>query len=401
MHGISLALAFILGAIALVATVKNTCGLPLGTSQWLDREKISAGYILLAPFYSDTNFDEPGVVNLIDADGEVRHTWKTHYPALMSYLQPDGTLFAAMTPPVDINDYPSAGSTGMVQQLDWDGAVLWEYADHQMTHDFEVMPDGGIAYIRWHRASPAFASRIRGGLQLATTSVWTNEIIVVNRAKEIAWNWTLDGHLNPRDFVLSPLIARSDWAHVNSIRYVPDNPLSHTPAFLVSARNISTVFLIDYPSGKVLWRSPANMFALQHDATLTDAGTILVFDNGLLRVQPKAFVASRVVEVDPKTNEIIWDYDGGRTPLEKIQFASSIMGGAERLANGNTLISASMLNTVLEVTPAGEIAGKYTNDFRDTEGRMHTIFKARKYAGGTWESRLSRNTSLAALVCQR
>ena len=386
---IALLIAIFLGSTSTLFVVAKFCGLPLGTSLWVDKENISKGYVLVSPYYGGTQFSEPGRIHLIDENGAIRHTWTSRYTTLISYLQQDDHLFVGMTPPLNINDYPSGGSMGIIQELDWNSEVLWEYKDLKMTHDFEVMPDKSIAYIRWHEASPLFASRVRGGMQLATTSVWTNEIVVVNRGKNIVWSWLPDDHLDPVDYVLNPLIARNDWAHMNSIRYVPENPLTKTPAFLVSARNISTVFLIEYPSGKILWQSPKDMFALQHDATLVAEGRILVFDNGLLRKQPKTYVASRVVEVDPNTNEITWTYDGGKSGLEKIQFASNIMSGAQRLENGNTLISASMLNTLLEVTPDGSVAWKYTNDFRDEAGRMHVIFKARKYpAGARWEQAL-------------
>lgn len=357
----------------------RTTAVPLGFSVWSHEEDVSDGYVLMAPYYGASRYAGKGEVNLVDVDGTVMHSWKTQFPALVAYLQPRGRLFVALTPPLDINDYPSGGSTGILQELDKEGAVVWEYKDNAMTHDFEIVPDESIVYVRWHRASDDFAQRVRGGLETATTSVWTNELVRINRSGEIVWTWRPDDHVHPEDFKLNPLVARYDWAHINSVRYLEDNPLTHVPAYLVSARNISTVFLVDATTGAIIWMSPSGLLSLQHDASLTQRGTFLVFDNGLHRVQQKAYLASRVVEIDPLNDTIAWTFDGGASGLEKIQFASSIMSGAQRLSNGNTLITASTINTILEVSSSGRIVWKYTNDFRDADGTMRILFKTRKY----------------------
>lgn len=372
-------------AVALMWLLTWCAPAELGTSLWMNKDTVSDGYLLVSPYYGDTNFAEPGEVMLLNTNGTEVHRWDTKYTTLISYLQPNGHLYAAMTPPLDMNDYPSGGSTGLIQELDWKGDVLWEYEDHRMTHDFEVMPDGGVAYIRWHLASPSFTSGVRGGMRLATTSIWTNEIVVVNREKEVTWTWRPDDHLDPQEFELGPMIPRNDWFHANSIRYIERNPLTNTPAFLISARNISTILLIEYATGSVIWQSKGNILSLQHDATFTPNGSILVFDNGFMRNIPKTILISGAGEVDPHTNTITWVYSNGSSFLEKAQLASSIMGGAQRLENGNTLLTVSMANTLLEVTPEKEVAWRFTSDFRDDEGRMRVIFKARKYSGAGTE----------------
>lgn len=399
------ALSALVGGVLFFGFTRFICEpTPLGTSAWSQKEKVAPGYTLVSPYYSDTNFEGSGEVHLIDTDGKRVHTWETKHPTLVSYLQPNGNLFAAMTPPLNIADYPSGGSTGIIQELDWEGNVLWEYQDSQMTHDFEVMPDGGIVYIKWHLSKPSFAEKVRGGMRTATTSVWTNELVRVDREKNIIWTWKPDDHLDPTKYVLSPLIPRFDWAHINSVRYIENNPVTHTPAYLISARDISTVFLIDEKTGSVIWETTGGYLSLQHDATLTDKGTILIFDNGLFRNVPRPALLSGLGEVDPVTNKVVWIYTGGPSVLEKAQFASSIMSGAQRLPNGNTLITLSMMNTLLEVTPDGDIVWKYTDDFRDKQNRMRVMFKVRKYdpVGTQWGKNISQlNTPLSSMCRAR
>src|SRR3990167_6604765 len=165
----------VIGSVASFTIVEKICELGLGTSIWIDTSKVSPGYTLVAPYYGDNDFDEPGEVHLIDNTGDAVHTWYTRYPTLISYLQPNGHLFAAMTPPINIADFPSGGSTGLIQELDWEWNVLWEYEDRQMTHDFEVLPNGNIVYTRWSLAPKRFAESVRGGMQLPTTMVRSEE----------------------------------------------------------------------------------------------------------------------------------------------------------------------------------------------------------------------------------
>ena len=345
-----------------------------------DGETISEGYMLVAPYYASNFYEEAGEVDLIDTSGRIVHTWRTSHPVLAARLQDNGRLIVAMTPPADLLSYPGGGTTGLLHELDWDGNVLWEYEDENMTHDFELLPDGRIAYLVWDKAPLSFANGIRGGFSpVSGSDVWTNAIVIVDRAKNEVWKWHMHDHVDPRSYELNSYTPRSDWAHVNSIRYTSNNPITHTPAFLISVRHISTVFLIDVDTGSVIWQSPRGMFSMQHDATFLENGRILVFDNGFLKQQLRPYYWSRVVEVDLLSNEVVWQFDGGKTGTEKAQFATSIMGGAQRLSNGNTFITLSTMGRMFEVTPDKRVVWDYVQNFPDEEGRKRIVFKAEKY----------------------
>lgn len=381
--------AGIIGALLMLVFLVGICAPPARDfSVWSDESRVSPGYVLIAPYFQGTNYDKPGHVLLLDAKGNAVHSWETKYQTLATYLQPNGHIYAAMTPPIDPWAYPSPGTTGLIQELDWKGNVVWEYADEQMTHDFEIMPDGGVAYIRWSKAPQWFAAGVRGGMTSPYPGVWTNELVVVNRDKEIVWTWKPEEHLSPSRYVLGSLIPIHDWAHFNSIRYIEENPITKTPAFMISARHLDTVFIIDEKTKRVIWESPKGMFATQHDATFLDNGNILVFDNGLFRNVPIPFFVSRAAEVVLSNSSVFWTYPAQDAPAtERAQFASSIMGGAQRLENGNTLITESTANTVTEVTQEGDVVWSYTNYFRDEDG-PRVLFKARKYdpTGTEWGS---------------
>ena len=93
----------------------------------------------------------------------------------------------------------------------------------------------------------------------------------------------------------------------------------------------------------------------QHDATLLDNGDVLLFDDGqYLRGAPSA---SKVLEIDPRTDQIAWSYSG--YGFVGSDFYSSITGGAQRLPNGNTLVTLGTKGQVMEITPDEAVVWDY------------------------------------------
>jgi hypothetical protein len=133
-------------------------------------------------------------------------------------------------------------------------------------------------------------------------------------------------------------------------------------------RTINTIAIIDLADRDVLWAwGPTNLYR-QHHPTLLDTGNILVFNNGYDR--------SQVVELDPKTFEVVWRY------APRGRFLSRFRGSAPRLPNGNTLITESDRGYVVEVTPGHEIVWRYANpDVRD-DGTRIAIWRMTRYPRG-------------------
>jgi outer membrane protein assembly factor BamB len=91
---------------------------------------------------------------------------------------------------------------------------------------------------------------------------------------------------------------------------------------------------------------------------LSGAGNLLVFDNGGASgygpTGPNLFsrMTSRVLEINPVTLELVWSYaDPG--------FYSANISGAQRLPNGNTLITEGARGRLLEVTKEGKMVWEY------------------------------------------
>jgi hypothetical protein len=149
---------------------------------------------------------------------------------------------------------------------------------------------------------------------------------------------------------------------------------------MVSFRNISTVGIVDKHSGAFVWKLGHETLAQQHDPTMLPNGHVLIFDNGVQRPD-QVMPFSRVIEVDPRTNEIVWEYRDA--PL--YNFFSPYISGARRLANGNTLITEGNFGRMFQVTPDGQVVWEYVNPYFDAgpDGvPVNAVFRATHYLPG-------------------
>lgn len=102
-----------------------------------------------------------------------------------------------------------------------------------------------------------------------------------------------------------------------------------------------------------MWRTDPGAVSQQHHPTELPNGNILVFDNGVFR--PGHDVPySRVIEID-RAGKIAWEY---HDPARESFFAP-FMGAAQRLPNGNTLVTDSPAGRLFEVTADGLLVWEY------------------------------------------
>jgi hypothetical protein len=159
----------------------------------------TAGYVLFNPLLSDTAY-------LVDNDGAVVHSWKTPYsPGGAMYLLPDGHLLRTGRDPA-LTAFRTGGTGGILQELDWDGRVVWEWrfsdATHVQHHDIEPMPDGNILVLAWEVKSPDEARRAgRRPDQIPEQGLWPDWLLEIAPVRgqpggaEVVWEWHVWDHL--------------------------------------------------------------------------------------------------------------------------------------------------------------------------------------------------------------
>jgi hypothetical protein len=314
----------------------------------LDAARACPGLTLFAPAGGTD-------VHLIDLRGEVVHTWTMPYrPGLYGYLTDRGTLFYNGQIPNDTFIGKSPFMGGAALEMDWHGKVLWEVRRPDHHHDGRLLKNGNIVLLCAKELPPEIARRVRGGRAGSEASggaIWADYLVELTTDGKVVWEWHTWEHLDPENDGLTALQdERSEWTHGNSVFEQPDGNL------LVSFRNISTVIRIDRRTGAILWKLGPPPLAGQHAPNLLANGNILIFDNGPHRLD-ESFPFSRVIEVNPATNEIVWKYQEPRT----FNFYSPRISNAQRLPNGNTLVNEGVFGRFFEVNPAGDVVWEFVN----------------------------------------
>ena len=288
--------------------------------------------------------------NLIDMEGRICHRWDCKEGVHYAYLLPNGNLLLGANASKEVDVGTIGGSNGVLQELDWEGNVVWEWRNPLIHHDFERLSNGNTLAITFERMPSDLSAQVRGGF---TTPRDEDEMISdlvqeITPDGSLVWEWRAWQHLSIEEDIICPLEGRREWTHQNALTLLPNDDI------LVSFRQISTIGIVDRSTGDFKWKWGPGEISHQHNPTYLDNGRILLFDNGAHR---RGVNHSRVLEVDAETNTVAWEYHGD--PI--ISFYSYNISGAERLPNGNTLICEGAPGRILEVTSKGQIVWEYIN----------------------------------------
>jgi hypothetical protein len=346
-----------------------------------DPFKASGGYTLYAPMGLSYSSGEADVF-LIDMEGHICNRWRMPYmPGMHGFLLPNGNLiYSGMKENVHVKynlPFSLTGYGGNIVEQDWDGNTVRTVNCPRQSHDFTVTPDNHVMYITYGDEKgilpDEITARWRGGVpEKGEDKIYGDNIYEVDDDGKIIWEWISYEHLDPEIDAICPLEYREQW-HINTVFICRDGNI------LISPRQLNEILKIEYPGGKVLGRWGRGKVFHQHDPRELDNGNILLFDNGTHR-HSYWEEYSRVVEIDPKTDEIVWEYKAPYPP----DFFSQFMGGAERQPNGNTVICDSCNGRIFEVTHDGEMVWEYVQPFRVRHaellaGNMNHLFRAHRY----------------------
>jgi hypothetical protein len=300
-----------------------------------------------------------------------------HRPGLYGHLLDNGRLFYGGKIMDDLERFEAWArfKAGAALEVDWQGRVLWEVRHPDHHHDARKLKNGNVLLLCLRPLPPEIARRVQGGLagsEAAGGVIYADYLLEMTTSGEIVWEWRSWEHMAPEDYPMTPQDHRAEWTHGNTVAETADGNI------LVSFRNISTVVMVERATGNIVWQLGSPPLAQQHDPRPLPNGNILIFDNGThRRDRPETF--SRVIEVDPRTNEIVWQY----TDPALFEFYSPYISGAQRLPNGNTLICEGIFGRLFEVTHAGEVVWEYVSPYFATApgrpGLNNRIFRAFRY----------------------
>ena len=225
--------------------------------------------------YALYNSQGSSTAYLIDAEGDIAKTWSC--PTEANYalaLKPNGNIMRGAI--YSGNQLNGAAVGGMVQELDSDGNVVWEFVYSSSTvvmhHDICLMPNGNVLLIAWETLTEEDLEDM--GLEDAEDKNTTHIIEVQQNGTggEIVWEWHIADHFvqnvdeslpNFGDISENPQLldinvqtdsgggpgggggpgssGADDWFHANGIDY---NESLDQIAF--SARFLNEIYIIDH-----------------------------------------------------------------------------------------------------------------------------------------------------------
>jgi len=235
-------------------------------------------------------------------------------------------------------------------------------------HTIQMSPNGNYLVVADESKIINMQEKVQNGRTNATV---TNQILQeLDANRNVVFQWNCWEHLDIMD--VTPDIdlkgAQIDPFHINSAKYDTDGNI------LLSVRNFDELIKVSRSSGQILWilggsKSKRNQFTFtndtldgfngfshQHDISRLTNGNILMFDNGNLKPNKYSRAVEYQIDETNKTVTRVWEYRA----IPDVYGA--VMGNAQRLPNGNTMIGwgasfgkkANLIAT--EVTPEGNIA---------------------------------------------
>ncbi len=247
-------------------------------------------------------------------------------------------------------------------------------------------------------------------------------IIEVDGRGKVIWEWVCSDHFEEMGFDarakqtmkrnpgMKPVGGGAgDWMHMNCMstlgpnrlydggdkRFSPDN-------IIWDGRQTNIIAIIDRKTGKIVWQLGPYFTATkvlktigqiigQHHAHmiprgLPGEGNILLYDNGGAAgygapnpgapggIDNARRDNSRVLEIDPVTLEIKWQYPPLGFGMGRLY--SAFVSSAQRLPNGNTLITEGNGGRIIEVTKEHEIVWEYISPYKHRRLKMTLLYRA-------------------------
>ncbi len=146
----------------------------------------------------------------------------------------------------------------------------------------------------------------------------------------------------------------NDFDHANALSIDPSGN------YLASFRDLNQVMSIDASTGAVLWRlggvrsdftfvnDPRGGFSKQHYARMLPNGNVLLYDNGNDGATQESRAAEYQLDLVAKTATLVWEYR--HSPA----IFTSVVGNANRMANGHTWIAFAFAGRVVDASASGE-----------------------------------------------
>ncbi len=328
-------------------TGKLPSGLAKGTMVTNLRDKMQPGWTL-------TNFwpggSAPGIVVIVDADGIP--VWYFVHGKTSDQFGMTSTVFLPNNRILIGN-----ASAEPPREVDLEANIVWEG------------PTGGSPAASHHTSKLS-----TGNYLIVRESNASARVEELNPSNQVVWTWDLYDHLKPKT-------TAADWCHLNSVS------VDEAKNVLYLNCRYQGLFKVNRADKSLLWQLGAAIddkmtgdmtylpdnsvrFNDAHDPEVHSDGTVLFYDNegwtghtgGQMNGSFHTQVVEYMLDEAKKQAMLSWRFPGTFTVDNwyKQSWYTQIWGDANRLANGNVLVTAGVKSgtvhtRIFEVTRAGEV----------------------------------------------
>jgi hypothetical protein len=336
---------------------------------------------------------------LMDMSGNIVHAWSHPQPkpAMWEHIVmlPNGDVLI-------IEKYTA------LLKLDWNSNLVWR-EPMPVHHDVTPLEDGTLlAVLLGLRQYRNLTCRFSAIAHLTAEGQDIDRWSTYDHLEEIHSKFDMTSFLDtildsmiaagcpPESIDAIPTAARQrklpsgkllyDYFHMNTVNVLPDTPLGRTDSrfqegnILTCLRNVNQIAVLHKDTKEIVWVWGEGVLEWPHHPTLLPHGKMLIFDNGVFRKY------TRVIEIDPPTGAIDWEYKDN--PPER--FFSYGKGSAQRLPNGNTLICDGDNGRAIEVTRDGRIVWEWLNP-RIEKGHRIRLYRMMRLSPGMVEPLLENS----------
>lgn len=222
-------------------------------------------------------------------------------------------------------------------------------------HELRVLPNRHALLMSYDKQVVDMSMLIPGGNPAAlVTGLIIQEI---DEFKNVVFQWRSWDHIPITDATHENLLAPEiDYIHGNAIELDNDGNL------MISSRHLDEITKINRTTGNIIWRLGGKKnefvfsndplrFSYQHGIRRLTNGNIILYDNGNYHTPQQSRAVEYTLDEQQKIVTKVWEYKN--TPV----IYGYAMGFAQRLENGNTLISWGATNpTLTEVRSDGSKA---------------------------------------------
>ncbi len=322
------------------------------------------------------------VVVAFDAIGRVR--WYRCFPPVggaESKQQPNGHFTVALGPslgfgPVGDQYVEFLPSGEQVATYGTTGSVLTDPHDVLLTGD-SLHP---TAHFLTYTSRPFDFSPLGG----PANGIGIGHQVVRQGPAGTQVFWDAWDHYGIADWIEPTGVASpGDFDHPNSLAF------DLAGNYIVSFRNLGAVIALDAQTSATLWQlggranqftivgDPLGEFSGQHGVNMLPNGHLLLYDNGLRHSPPHSRVVEYALDLSRHVATMVWEYE----PSPRI--FTTILGSAQRLPSGNTLVGFGYVGQIHEVTPGRQVVGRatFSLDGSPIFYRAHRIQSLYQYLG--------------------